>query len=88
MKLSKQRLQEIAGINESKVTIDDKDGEILLVALKLAHQTMTRNLSLSADQKQRLDKLMDDFSIAYGDGQPYTDTSSPVDAMAAQLDRR
>lgn len=77
-------------LNENKITIDDKDGEIIYTALQLAYRNMTRNLRLSTDEKKRLNKLMSEFEAAYskspnGDD---IDTSTPGDATAAQLDRR
>ena len=85
--MKKSRLQELAGLNESKVTIDDKDGQILYVALTLGYNRIVKSMALSSEEKGRLDKLMKDFEAAYGGDRDST-SSTGVDATANQLDRR
>jgi hypothetical protein len=85
--MKKSRLQELAGLNESKVTIDDKDGQILYVALTLGYNRIVKSMALSSEEKGRLDKLMKDFEAAYG-GDGDSTSSTGVDATANQLDRR
>ena len=79
--------EEFESIVEGNLAIDDKDGEILNIALQLAAGQL-KKFRMSSDEKKRLERLLNDFNIAYGDGRPYTDTSSPVDGLAKQLDRR
>ena len=85
--MKKSRLQELAGLNESKVTIDDKDGQIIYVALTLGYKSMVKNMALTPEEKGRLEKLMTDFEAAYG-GDGDSTSSTGVDATANQLDRR
>jgi len=85
--MKKSRLQELAGLNESKVTIDDKDGQIIYVALTLGYNRIVKNMALSSEEKSRLKKLMKDFEAAYG-GDGDSTSSTGVDATANQLDRR
>jgi len=88
--MKKSRLQELAGLNESKVTIDDKDGQIIYVALTLGYKSMVKNMALTPEEKGRLEKLMTDFGRAYsGENHlPSSMASTGVDATANQLDRR
>lgn len=87
--MKKSRLQELAGLNESKVTIDDKDGQIIYVALTLGYNRMVKMMALTSEEKDRLEKLMTDFGRAYsGENHLPSSTSTGVDAMANQLDRR
>lgn len=68
-------------VNENKITIDDGDHEIIKTALSLSFDTMKRNMRLTDDEMNRLDNLLDMFSIEFRD-------RSSVDATASQLDRR
>ena len=68
-------------VNENKITIDDGDHEIIKTALILSFNTMKRNMRLTDDEMNRLDNLLDMFSIEFRD-------RSSVDATASQLDRR
>ncbi len=88
--MKKSRLQELAGLSESKVTIDDKDGQIIYVALTLGYNRMIKNMALTPEETDRLEKLMKDFGRAYsGDNHlPSSMASTGVDATANQLDRR
>lgn len=83
--MKKSRLQELAGLSESNITIDDKDGQMIYVALTLSYDRIVKNMALTPEEKGRLKKLMTDFGAVYGgDSTP----STGVDAMANQLDRR
>ncbi len=68
-------------VNESKITIDDGDIEIISAALNLSANTMKKNMRLTDDELNRLDNLLDMFSIGVRD-------RSDVDATVNQLDRR
>ncbi len=68
-------------VNESKITIDDGDIEIIGAALNLSADTMKKNMRLTDDELNRLNNLLDMFSIGGRD-------RSDVDATANQLDRR
>lgn len=68
-------------VNESKITIDDGDIEIIGAALNLSANTMKKNMRLTDDELNRLNNLLDIFSIGGRD-------RSDVDATANQLDRR
>jgi hypothetical protein len=85
IKLKKILTEGRSPLNE--INFDDKDGEILNIALQLAAKDM-KKFRMSADEKKRLERLLKYFDLKYGDGRPYTDTSSSVDGMASQLDRR
>ena len=87
IKLKKILREGRSPLNEINANFDDKDGEILNIALQLAAKDM-KKFRMSADEKKRLERLLKYFDLKYGDGRPYTDTSSPVDGMASQLDRR
>jgi hypothetical protein len=80
-------------VSENKITIDDKDGEFIYTILLLNYNDMKRYIKYSKytnkeEKNQQLLNLMKKFSAAYGDGEPFSDTSSPVDAMSSDLDRR
>jgi len=68
-------------VNESKITIDEGDIEIISAALNLSANTMKKNMRLTDDELNRLDNLLDMFSIGVRD-------RSDVDATANQLNRR
>jgi len=68
-------------VNESKITIDDGDIEIISAALNLSANTMKKNMRLTDDELNRLDNLLDMFSIGVRD-------RSDVDTTVNQLDRR
>lgn len=68
-------------VNESKITIDDGDIEIISAALNLSANTMKKNMRLTDEEMNRLDNLLDMFSMGARD-------RSSVDATASQLDRR
>ena len=68
-------------VNESKITIDDGDIEIISAALNLSANTMKKNMRLTDQEMNRLDNLLDMFSMGARD-------RSSVDATASQLDRR
>lgn len=86
--MKKTRLQELAGLNETSVPNDHKDGQIIYVALVMAFDRLMK-LNLSSDEKGRLARIMKDFETAYGEGASDQQSSpSGVDAMANQLDKR
>tara|TARA_B100001059_G_C17731511_1_gene526452 strand:+ start:299 stop:574 length:276 start_codon:yes stop_codon:yes gene_type:complete len=86
-KMKKSELRQIikeeirSVVNESKITIDDGDIEIISAALSLSANTMKRNMKLTDEEMNRLDNLLDMFSIGVRG-------RSSVDATASQLDRR
>lgn len=81
-------LLESEELNEKRITIDDKDGEIIYTALQLAYRNMTRNLRLSTDETKRLNKLMSEFGAVFSKNPNGDDASTDVDATAAKLNRR
>ncbi len=78
-KLIKEEISSV--VNESKITIDDGDIEIIGAALNLSANTMKKNMRLTDDELNRLNNLLDIFSIGGRD-------RSDVDATVKQLDRR
>jgi|TARA_R110001592_G_scaffold340732_1_gene629272 hypothetical protein len=84
--MKKSRLQELAGLNESSVPNDDKDGQIIYVALIMSFDRLMK-MNLSSDEKGRLARILKDFESAYGKDGDST-SSTGVDAVANQLDRR
>jgi len=84
--MKKSRLQELAGLNESSVPNDDKDGQLIYVALIMSFDRLMK-MNLSSDEKGRLARILKDFESAYG-GNGDSTSSTGVDAMANQLDRR
>ncbi len=78
-KLIREKISSV--VNESKITIDDGDIEIIGAALNLSANTMKKNMRLTDDELNRLNNLLDIFSIGGRD-------RSDVDATVKQLDRR
>ncbi len=62
--MKKSRLQELAGLNESKVTIDDKEGLVIRAALGyLYNGGANKKVKITPQEYAMIEKLLDKFDV-------------------------